>query len=67
MKYYITLVVIAMSMHSCNTPTKYDLAITHVKLFDSTTKKVSLNRTILINADTIASIINANTTFRAKK
>lgn len=45
----------------------YDLVIQDVKVFDSRTKKVHKNRSILINADTIVSVISASRTVKAKK
>lgn len=57
---------------SLNKPTSlqlasYDLAITEVNLFDSKNKTVLKNKTILIQADTIAAIIDSKETFTAKK
>ncbi len=53
-------------MYSCNKK-KYDLAITNVQIFDSKTTEVSVNKTVLINADTIAAIIDSKLDFNAKK
>lgn len=61
--FLLTLLVIATS---CNN-SSYDLAITNVKLFDSKNLKVIDNKTILINSDTIAAILDAKAPFSATK
>ncbi|RNL90353.1 tetratricopeptide repeat protein [Sinomicrobium pectinilyticum] len=45
---------------ACNKPPNYDLAIQNVAVFDSKNKKVLKNKTVLINKDSIAAIINAS-------
>lgn len=45
----------------------YDLAIHEVSVFDSKSKSVLDNKTILINADTIASVIDASEKFEARQ
>jgi len=67
MKHYVILAVMATLMLNCSSQPHYDLAITNVKLFDSKFKTVTNNTTILINADTIAGIINVSGSYRAKK
>lgn len=61
MKKYAVLLIgslcFVVSFSSCS-QTKYDLAVKNVDLFDSKNKKVLENKTVLINADTIASIID---------
>jgi tetratricopeptide (TPR) repeat protein len=66
MKNFILLAA-AMLMLNCSNKPEYDLAITNVKIFDSKTKTVSHNKTILINADTIAAIIDADALVDTKK
>ncbi len=44
----------------------YNLAITHVSLFDSETKKVLPNKTVLIKADTFSQIVNSEKKTEAK-
>lgn len=51
-----------LSFSNCS-QTKYDLAVKNVNLFDSKNKKVLENKTVLINADTIAAIINGSDDF----
>lgn len=66
MKSSYLFLVLAFSIFSCN-QNQYDLAITNVQIFDSKTTEVSTNKTIFINADTIAAIINSDIPFTAKK
>nr|NQU88911.1 amidohydrolase family protein [Bacteroidota bacterium] len=47
------------SFWSCNNSCTFDLAIEDVKLFDPETKMVAVHKTILINSDTIAAIVDA--------
>ena len=47
--------------------TTYDLAIKNVKVFDSKTKKTLEKKTILINSDTIASIVSSSQKVKATK
>ncbi len=68
MKIFSILAVLAFSMLSCSSQeSSYDLAITDIKLFDSKTKEVHTNKTVLINADTIAAILDASASFKAKE
>ncbi len=63
MKKLTLILIIITCIASCTTNSdqkKYDLAIENVSLFDSKTKNVSKNKTILINADTIAAVIDAS-------
>lgn len=57
MKTQILFLLLFSTAFACFSQGKYDLAIKNVDLFDSKTKKVLINQTILINADTIASIV----------
>ena len=52
---------------SCSQKEAYDLAIKNVKLYDSHSKMVFENKTILINADTIAAIIDLSEEFKANE
>ena len=45
----------------------YDLAIKNVDIFDSKTKKILKNKTILVKDDTIFSIVNSTKKVKAKK
>ncbi len=67
MKNFILLATIAILMLNCSKKPNYDLAITNVKLFDSKTKNVANNKTILISADTIAAIVDADIIVNTKK
>ncbi|MFP2994838.1 amidohydrolase family protein [Spongiivirga sp. MCCC 1A20706] len=60
MKKCILLLCLACCALNCSQSTDYDLAITNVKVFDSKTLTVKENQTVLINADTIAAIVNSN-------
>ncbi len=66
MKNLLLLLILALSVFSCNQDS-YDLAITNVQIFDSKTTEVLASKTVLINADTIAAIIDAKSDFRANK
>ena len=66
MKHLTTVFIIILCTLSCN-QNQYDLAISNVQIFDSKTKEVSANKTVLINADTIAAIIDSKADFSAKK
>lgn len=60
MKRNITYVIALFTIFSgCSQSTKYDLVLKNVKVFDSKLKQVLENKTILINSDTIVSIIDA--------
>ena len=63
--FFILLITIAL--FSCKETTTYDLAIKNVKIFDSENKKVLDDKTILIKADTIYAIVNANSKVKAIK
>lgn len=60
------LICLILSILGC-TATPYDLAIQNVSLFDSKGKTVHENRTVLINADTIAAIVAATDSYSAKE
>jgi imidazolonepropionase-like amidohydrolase len=57
----------SFALFSCSHQQQYDLAITNVKVFDAENKKVLEDQTILINADTIVSVISSKESFNAKK
>jgi imidazolonepropionase-like amidohydrolase len=59
--------LIVFSLFSCRQEKQFDLAIANVKIFDSENKKVLDDKTILINADTIVSIISGKEKFNAKE
>ncbi|PCJ94768.1 MAG: hypothetical protein COA50_10260 [Flavobacteriaceae bacterium] len=69
MKYLVLgiLGMLCLTHIRCQKGPQYDLAIKQVQLFDSKNKKVIDNQTILINADTIAKIIDGNEAFTAVK
>jgi len=61
MKLKLIIIVFFISLlWSCQETKIYNLAITNVNIFDSETKEILYNKTILINADTIAGIIDGN-------
>ncbi|MFS4446454.1 amidohydrolase family protein [Maribacter sp. 2307UL18-2] len=62
----IGILCLVLSLTGCTTTT-YDLAIQNVRLFDSKNKTVHENRTVLINADTIAAIVDATDSYSAKE
>lgn len=64
---YISLLLALTFLCSCSDLTTYDLAIYDVKVFDSETKRVYENRTILINSDTITAIVDAGEQIKASK
>lgn len=57
----ISLVAIGCNVNS------YELAIKNVKIFDGRTKNVLKNKTILINSDTIAAIVESGVKYKAFK
>lgn len=66
--------IVQLCMGSCTQQTKvaerspqpeYELAIVNIDLFDSKNKKVLENKTILINADTIAAVVDDSKDIRA--
>ncbi len=59
--------LITIVFFSCIESTTYDLAIENVKVFDSENKKVLTDKTILIKADRIYAIVNANSKVKAIK
>lgn len=63
----MTLVLITRTFFSCSGPPIHELAVKNVNLFDSKGKKVVENKTILINADTIAAIVDDSKDIRALK
>ncbi|MGD9977485.1 MAG: amidohydrolase family protein [Bacteroidales bacterium] len=64
-----TLVIFSLLLFicSCNRPIRYDLIVENASIFNTKTGKVTPRKTILINADTIAGIIDANEPVRTKK
>lgn len=54
-----------MALVSCTEDVKYSIAIVHVDVFNSVTKSIDKNKTVLINADTIAAIQDAEESFTA--
>jgi len=70
MNNYLGLLLLTFNFMACSTmPTisssQYDLAIKNVKIFDSKTKVVTPNQTILIKGDEISEIIDNSETFNA--
>ncbi|MBC7921730.1 MAG: amidohydrolase family protein [Ferruginibacter sp.] len=59
--------LILLSCVSYGQQTTYNLAIKNVKVFDSKTKKVQENKTILINSGTIVSIVSSPQKVKATK
>ena len=66
MKNFIFSILLVILFSSCNQD-KYDLAISNIQIFNSKTAEVIANKTVLINADTIAAIIDTNESFKATK
>ncbi|WP_422104492.1 amidohydrolase family protein [Winogradskyella sp.] len=66
MKHILLATLIGLMVLSCD-PSGYDLALANVHIFDTKTKSVLRNKTVLINADTIAAIIDVEQTFRASR
>ena len=68
MKHLFQYVLLVLLLASCNSSSQnYDLALEDVIIFNSKTKALEKNKTILIKADTIAAIINSNQSYSAKK
>ena len=70
MNQYFGFFLLAINLMTCSTvPTTqkntYDLAIKNVRIFNSKTKTVTANRTILIEGEEIAKIIDNSTPFNA--
>ena len=67
----LTLIIILLSQigifGQTSERTKFDLAVKNVDIFDSENKKVIRNKTILIQGNKIASIIDSSKKFKAKK
>lgn len=59
-------VCLVLILTGCTTAT-HDLAIQNVSLFDSKNKTVYENKTVLINADTIAAVVDATESYSAKE
>jgi len=66
MKYPLLITCISL-LYACTSPRTYDLAITHADVFDTKTGNVLHNKTVLINADTIAAITDSITGITCKK
>ncbi|MCJ8165909.1 amidohydrolase family protein [Pontibacter sp. E15-1] len=64
---YLLTVTILILFCACSKRVGYDLAITNAKLFDSENKQIFNNKTILINSDTIAAIVNSDQKILAKE
>ncbi|QCX01692.1 amidohydrolase family protein [Aggregatimonas sangjinii] len=62
-----TTLCLLFCLTSCSQTSDYDLAVENVSVFDSKNKTVLANRTILMNADTIARIIGASEKFVANE
>ncbi|NER16548.1 amidohydrolase family protein [Spongiivirga citrea] len=67
MKNCILLLCLAYCTLNCSQSTEYDLAITDVNVFNSKTLEVKEHQTVLINADTIAAIVNSDKKVKATK
>ena len=71
MKYRILLFILVLAVVLASSSSKpkndaiYDFAIRDVQVFDSKNKTVLTNRTILINADTIAAVVPSTDPFNA--
>lgn len=63
----LCLVLAGIMTMQCTSSKTFDLAIQNIKLFDSKNKKVITGKTILINADTIAAIVDASQQIDAKE
>jgi imidazolonepropionase-like amidohydrolase len=59
--------LLLLLVFGCRKPEKYDLAVSNKTLFDSETGKTIPNKTILINRDTIAAIVDGNPKVLARK
>ena len=64
---FFILIAIGAMLTSCGVEANYDVAIAHVDVYNSITKSVDKNKTVLIDADTIAVIQDANESFKATK
>jgi hypothetical protein len=67
MKKLICLGLILLNFIGYGQQTTYELAIKNVNVFDSKTKNVIRNKTILINSDTIQSIVSSSQKVKATK
>lgn len=69
MKSYIVLILVLITFSSCgcNRKTQFGVAIKNIDIFDSENKTVLKNKTILINADTIAAIVDESEDVSAMK
>jgi len=65
--FLLFILIINSSCNNKNQESTYDLAIENVRIFDSKSKQVLKNKTILINSDTIASIEAVSKKYNAKK
>jgi imidazolonepropionase-like amidohydrolase len=63
----IFFLLIILSIFGCKEIVTYDLAIKNVNVFDATSKQVLKGKTILINSDTIVSIVDSKLDVKAKK
>lgn len=60
------ITLIGILFIGCSKQNFFDLALTNVTLYDSTSKKILKNKTILIQDEIIADIIDGDETFAAK-
>ncbi len=63
---FLLIIAFACLLWSCESSSKYDLAIKNVDIFDSETKQIHHNKTILINSDTITAIIDSDIEIHTK-
>lgn len=63
----LLITTIPILLFACSNDVEYDLAIINVMLFDSENKQILNNKTILINSDTVVSIVKNNQNVSAKK
>lgn len=65
LKETIIILLILLTISSCQESTTYDLAIRNVQVFDAETKEVLSDKTILITGDHIAQITDADSPFES--
>ena len=63
----VNILILALGFATCTEQHEYDLAVEDVMIFHSQNKKVLKNKTILINDDSIALVVDINIKFRAVK
>ncbi|WP_335967223.1 amidohydrolase family protein [Galbibacter sp. PAP.153] len=67
MKKLVLILLGILVFSACKKDTNYDVAIRNVTVFDSKHKKILHKKTVLINKDTIAAIINASQKSKATR